>query len=86
MKIKNYMEDSVKIQIPRVIESQDVCKCDVCKLDILAITLNTLPPKYVRTEEGEVYTKIESLTVQFEADIIQAIIKAIKIVKKYPRH
>lgn len=63
-----------------------ICQCDVCKHDIVAIALNNLPPKYVVREQGELYSKINSLDTQYRVDVITALTRAIMIVKDHPRH
>ena len=45
-------------------------------MDIASKALNDLPPHYVVTEKGEVYSKINALRQQFEVDVISAITKA----------
>ncbi len=84
--IHNYMEELVRIMIDGVLQDFDVCKCPQCRSDIMAITLNMLPPKYVVTKTGEAYSKTNLLIQQFEVDIITAITKACEIVNKAPRH
>jgi competence protein ComFB len=84
--LKNYMEQAVFNQIDEVLEGIDVCKCKKCVLDIAAIALNSLPTKYIVSEKGELYSKVETLRNQFEVDIIAAITKAAVIVRRNPRH
>lgn len=84
--IKNYMEEIVFNQMKEVLTDINMCTCDKCLLDIAAIALNDLPPKYIVTEKGELYSKINMLGQQFEVDIIAAITKAAVIVKRKPRH
>lgn len=87
MEVKNYMEIVVNNLLPSVLKlNSDVCCCEKCQADIKAIALNHLPPKYIATESGEVYSKINALSIQFEADVINAITKAIEKVKNLPRH
>ncbi|SDK51741.1 late competence development ComFB family protein [Natronincola ferrireducens] len=87
MKIKNYMEVVVNNLLPNILKCQEEsCSCERCVADIKAIALNMLPPKYIATEFGEVYSKINALSIQFEADVTNAIIQAIDKVKKHPRH
>lgn len=85
-RIKNYMEDIVEMFLDNIIKDMDVCKCDQCRADIIAIVLNQLPTKYVVTKEGETYSKTNILIQQFEIDVISAIAKATELVKKNPRH
>lgn len=84
--IKNYMEEIVFNQIKEVLDDINACSCDKCMLDIAAIALNDLPPKYIVTEKGELYSKINALKQQFEVDVVAAITKAAVLVKRRPRH
>lgn len=84
--MKNYMEEVVFMMLSDIISKMEICQCDKCKYDIAAIALNSLPAKYVVSQRGELYSRIESLKQQFEVDITTAITKAAVIVKKGPRH
>ncbi len=84
--LKNYMEECVLDVVDSVIKSSDVCSCEKCKSDIMAIALNKLPPKYVVTRKGEIYTKIATLHNQFDVDVISALTMASGFVKDHPRH
>jgi competence protein ComFB len=84
--IKNYMEEIVFSLIKEVLDDINVCTCDKCILDIAAIALNELPSRYIVSEKGELYSKINSLRQQFEVDVISAIAKAAVLVKRNPRH
>lgn len=84
--LKNYMEEVVRNCMKDVLDNIDVCKCELCRMDIAAIALNDLPTKYIASEKGELYSKVNSLRNQFEVDVISAITKAAVIVNKAPRH
>ncbi len=84
--LKNYMEDCVDDLIIPVLKRINSCTCESCILDVKAIVLNNLPPKYVVTRKGQFYTKLSSLQNQFEVDIIASITKASSMVSKNPRH
>lgn len=85
--LKNYMEEAVQNTMEEILaHREDVCKCERCLMDIKALALNKLPPKYVVTRKGYVYTKVNELVNQFKADITVAIAKAIKVVRENPRH
>jgi competence protein ComFB len=84
--IKNYMEICVTDMLDSVLKEINGCKCENCKYDIIAITLNSLPSKYVVTKRGQFYTKLQALQQQFDVDIISAITKAAVLVAKNPRH
>jgi len=86
VELKNYMEDLVKDMLPTVLDKMDICKCDRCKMDILAYALNNLPPKYVVTRKGDIYTRLATMQGQFSADIIAAITSGATLVGSRPRH
>lgn len=79
------MEDMVDRLVPKVLENYDnICKCPKCIEDIKAIVLNNLPPKYVSSEKGLLYTKMNELSEQFNTNIVKEIALAINIVSKNP--
>lgn len=87
MELYNLMEKEVVLMIDNVMKDMEgVCNCKKCKLDIAAIALNNLPPKYVVSDKGYAYGKANNLTVQFTADIIAAVTNGIGVVGKNPRH
>ena len=84
---KNYTEIMVDEVLEDILKTEkNICTCEACILDIKAIALNNLPARYVVTEKGEVYKKLDSLNQQMRVDIYKALTKAINQVKKNPRH
>lgn len=87
MPYKNYMEDAVMSELGDVIKQiKGACKCERCREDMVAWALNRLSPKYVVTDIGHIYTKINQLRAQVRADITVQLMEAAKIVKAKPRH
>ena len=86
LSLKNHMEEVVFNQMEQVLQDIQMCKCDKCQMDISAIALNELPPKYVVTEKGVLFSKIDALQSQFEIGVTSAIIRAALIVRKNPWH
>jgi len=84
--LKNHMEEVVFNQMDTVLQDIQMCKCNKCQMDIAAIALNELPPKYVVTDKGVLFTKIDALQSQFEIGVTSAIIRAALIVRKSPWH
>jgi competence protein ComFB len=84
--VKNVMEDYVQLTLNEVWDSLDCCKCDQCRTDVLSLALNQLKPHYVSTELGEAFVKVNTMSSQFEIDILTAIYEAAKKVKANPRH
>ena len=79
----NVMEKLVLDKLEVAFSKFKCCKCDRCKKDVAAITLNSIPSKYV------VSSKINLTIVELKQDttlITTAIVKAILAVRKDPRH
>ncbi|MGI8385070.1 late competence development ComFB family protein [Robertmurraya sp. P23] len=67
-------------------EYQIFCKCDKCRNDIIALSLNSLPSHYVTTEEGRKMVYETLNTIDNRKWINKKIISAIHVVGKYPKH
>ncbi|MDW7673467.1 MAG: late competence development ComFB family protein [Bacillota bacterium] len=87
MELKNYMEVMVLQAIDELLKKRsDICRCEKCRLDIAAKALNSLPPKYIVSYHGEVYTKTSVLQNQSNADVLRAVTQAIMHVSRNPHH
>lgn len=92
MQIRNAMETVVKQDLAEVLRHKtkygitDICTCARCQLDILALALNKLPPRYVVCDQGETYVRTSTLEQQFQVDTLFAILNAVKIVSANPHH
>lgn len=88
MQLVNFMEEAVQKALEDLLK-EDTYKSlkvdDKLKLDILAFTLNHLPPRYVVTEKGHLFTRVNELRQQFKTDIIVELSKAIDHIKLNPR-
>ena len=84
--VMNVTEIIVEAKVAEVIAAMGVCSCQKCISDIMAIALNSLPPKYVTTDVGKQFIQLNSYRKQFETDTVAALIKACQIVKDSPRH
>lgn len=86
-KYHNSMEALVEAAFDDLKPMMDCCTCEQCRNDIIAYALNQLRPKYVSTDKGEVYTKIDTLmNNQPTTDIITAIMAGVKVVRGHERH
>ena len=87
MELKNYLELVVEEAVDQELGKikEDWAKNKRCKLDIMALVLNRLPARYVVTDKGRIMTKIKETEVQFQADILRELVKAIAMVRKNPR-
>ena len=84
--LHNLIEDSVEQVINELVSDNFMCTCEQCRLDIAALALNGLPPRYVVTNKGASYARADLLEMQKYVDVIGAVTKAIKLVKDHPRH
>ncbi|MDD2422349.1 MAG: late competence development ComFB family protein [Heliobacteriaceae bacterium] len=81
------MEDVVINLLDDVLQRHpEVCRCEQCRLDIAAVALNRLAPRYVVTSKGEVYSRTNVLIQQWKVDVITAIAQGMMVVAQNPRH
>lgn len=86
MKIINVMEERVIDCINHNIDKIKCCNCERCRADIAAYVLNHIPPKYVATEAGELYSKAYNMGQAADAEIMVEVAKAAEVVNEHPRH
>ena len=87
MFLKKYMEDYVLEKLDELIPKYPgCCFCDKCKQDIVNLALNHLPPKYVSTDKGELFARVEFFNQQCEVETIKQLVTAIELVGAHPRH
>ena len=84
--LRNYTEEAVKLYMDRWYKEADCCQCDICRMDVMAIMLNNLKPKYVVTAKGALYAQLDDFDPQYKIDFMTIMSQAAKIVKNGPRH
>lgn len=83
----NTMEQVVDNRISDLWKRYDCCKCDECRENVKCIALNKLPAKYVSTQKGELFSKLNTvMDKQNSVDADVAVIAAIEFVSEHPRH
>jgi len=82
----NLTERLVKEKAAEVMKKMNVCGCETCGLDVLALALNSLQNKYVTTDAGRQHLLLNIYQKQYETDIVAALTKACVRVKVSPRH
>lgn len=81
------MEDLVLARMDKVMaQYPQCCRCEQCRLDIAALALNNLPPRYISSHKGDVFTRIDEMSGQYEVAVIKALVKAVEVVQAHPRH
>lgn len=73
-------------KLDEMMKNYDGCKCERCRADIIASALNNLPPKYVVTDEGELYAKIPLAHNRYDVEVVKQLAAAANLVKKSPHH
>jgi len=84
--LRNYTEDAVRAYLDKWYPQANVCQCDGCRLDVMAIMLNNIKPKYVVTDTGALYAQMDEFDPQNRIDFMTEMTQAIKIVSSRPRH
>ena len=88
MELTNFMENAVKNVFEEMLRNEPYRSASFderTQMDIMAYALNRLPPKYVVTQKGHLYTRVNELRQQFNTDIVVELSKAIEHVKAHPR-
>ncbi|ALC87637.1 competence protein ComFB [Bacillus sp. FJAT-22090] len=85
--LTNVTEEIVKSLVTMLMrgpEYQTFCKCEQCEMDIIALSLNTLPAHYVTTDKGRTAV-FERLNSKENLEWInKRIIHSIHVIGKYP--
>lgn len=89
--LKNYNEVAVQALLKKVVddykkENPGICTCELCLEDVAAVALNFLPPHYVVTEKGQIYTNVAFEQIGKKAEVIAAITNALAVISQNPRH
>lgn len=80
------MEDVVAKLTDKYMKDSDACHCEKCRMDVMALALNELPPAYVVTQRGEIFAAIDSTYPQNQVDAEVAVLNAVEMVKTSPKH
>ncbi|WP_409341270.1 late competence development ComFB family protein [Paenibacillus sp. MBLB4367] len=86
MSVHNMMEEIVRNCLRDLIAAggQASALDEKSQNDVMAIALNSLPPKYVSTDKGEVFAKTQ-LRAQVETDVYRELSHAIEKVTSHAR-
>ncbi len=87
VELHNYTEKVVREVLDEILNKREgICKCEKCRLDIMAIALNNLPPQYYVSEKGEVFSKLLATYVETRTKVVTEVTKAAMQVEKQPHH
>lgn len=82
----NVIEEFVRQKARETIKELGACDCETCYLNVCAIALNNLPPKYVTTTRGELLSSITATEIGNSSNILVEVTKAAIKVMENPRH
>lgn len=83
---RNVMEAFVEAKVDRLWKNHTGCTCSRCREDVIALALNHLQPKYVVSEAGALYVKMEQLENVNEVEVTQQVAAAMKVIGEHPHH
>lgn len=87
LELHNYIEKVVSDVLEDLLSRRnDICKCERCRLDIMAIALNNLPPQYYVSDKGEVFSKLLASYADMRIKVLTEVTKAVMQVEKQPYH
>ena len=84
--LRNYTEEAVQTYVDKWFPKIDVCQCESCRLDVMAMMLNQIQPHYVVTDKGALFAQLNGIDVQNVVDMVSYFTSAVETVKKKPRH
>lgn len=82
----NVIQALVEEKAPRYIQMFGLCSCPRCKIDVVALTLNNLIPKYVVMKKHDMIPMLTVYEGRFSSTIFAQLTRACKIVSDHPRH
>lgn len=85
--VANVMEKLVDEEFPVVMQKfPDACCCAQCLSDIKALALNKLKPRYVSTDRGDLFERVNISDMMIKVDALRAMTEAAEKVTNNPRH
>ena len=64
----------------------DVCPCQRCRNDVIALTMNGLCAKYIVLRPSEYHILSDMFTNRYKSDVVAQLMHACSVVKEHPRH
>lgn len=85
--VHNVMEDLIRSEIDKNIDSLGICSCLKCRRDLLTLTLNNVKPQYVTTEKGNaIITAGRLASMDDRIHLLADIAHYAKLIGENPRH
>jgi len=78
---RNFRQDLVEEIFPQVAKRMNLCSCQRCRADVMAIALNNMIPKYVASTKGETLARHLEFYTHQKTDVLRELIKTMMTVK-----
>ena len=74
--------------VMELLEKEEVCDCQECVLDLVAVSLNTLPPRYWVSGKFNAFTPPDTFlnSAENRQKARSTVMAALALVKKNPHH
>lgn len=82
----NVMEEIVKDKAPEYINKFGMCSCGRCLVDVIAISLSILPPKYIVAIKNDNFPLLNYYSTKFSVEVSSALTRACMKVMSKPNH
>ncbi|MDR0491311.1 MAG: late competence development ComFB family protein [Oscillospiraceae bacterium] len=85
--LRNFTEEAITNFVEKEFPAADICQCESCRLDVMALMLNEFRPNYVVTEKGALFAQVDKdFDPQHKIDMLSSMASAVQTVKNRPRH
>jgi len=84
--IRNETTEAVYERVERLLDTQpDLCRCEICVLDLVAFTLNRVTPRYTTSLLGDLNPD-EAKQRRMTVEIDLALQTGLKRLREHPHH
>lgn len=84
--IFNVMQALVEDKADKYIRMFGLCNCSRCRIDVVALALSNLPPKYVVAKPHELIPRLSIYEQKFSAAVVTQVMSACRKVLERPHH
>ncbi len=82
----NVMQALVEDKVDKYMERFGMCQCPRCRTDVVALTLTSLPAKYIVVQSGESVPMLSIYDGRYSAAVTAQLMSACQKVSQHPRH
>ncbi len=85
-KFVNVFEELVRARVIETMQKFDVCTCDRCIIDVIALTLTNLPSKCIVADKDAIFPLLSYYSTKYNTQVQTELVKACVRVKEVPHH